>query len=55
MPFGQLFIAGQARIALEDLRPSRARSGVARTLRRSVRATCSTRRPDTTLAAAEPS
>lgn len=35
MSFGDLYIAGQARIALENLRRSRARSGVARTLRRS--------------------
>lgn len=34
MPFGQLHVAGQARIALENLRPSRARGGVPRTLRR---------------------
>ncbi|MHB1808918.1 MAG: Fic family protein [Solirubrobacteraceae bacterium] len=35
MPFGRLWIAGQPRSALENLRPSRARSGVARTLGRS--------------------
>jgi len=34
MPFVELFMAGQARIVLDNLRPSRARSGVSRTLRR---------------------
>lgn len=34
MPFGELHRAGQARIALENLRPSRARGGVSRTLSR---------------------
>ena len=32
MPFGPLFRSGQARTALDNMRPSRARSGVARTL-----------------------
>ena len=32
MPFGSLFRSGQARTALDNLRPSRARAGVARTL-----------------------
>lgn len=32
MPFGPLFRSGQARTALDNVRPSRARSGVARTL-----------------------
>ncbi len=34
MPFGRLHMAGQARSALDNLRRSRARAGVARTLRR---------------------
>jgi hypothetical protein len=34
MPFVGLFVAGQARALLDNMRPSRARSGVARTLRR---------------------
>jgi hypothetical protein len=34
MPFVDLFMAGPARILLDNLRPSRARSGVSRTLRR---------------------
>ncbi len=34
MPFVELFMAGPARIVLDNLRRSRARSGVARTLRR---------------------
>ena len=34
MPFGSLYRSGQARTALENIRPSRARSGVARTLSR---------------------
>lgn len=32
MPFGSLFRSGEARTALDNVRPSRARSGVARTL-----------------------
>jgi hypothetical protein len=32
MPFGPLFRSGEARTALDNMRPSRARSGVARTL-----------------------
>jgi Fic/DOC family len=32
MPFGPLFRSGQARTALDNVRPSRARSGIARTL-----------------------
>jgi hypothetical protein len=34
MEFADLWMASPARIALENVRPSRARSGVARTLRR---------------------